>query len=67
MRSAIIIIGFTIVLIACQKKSLPVISERTIEPATPPSATVNAIPNPVAGRIVFNKLSRLTGNNYLFR
>lgn len=62
MRSAIIIIGVTIVLMACQKKSLPVISERITEPATFPSESVNAIPNPEAGRIVFtNRCGRCHG------
>ena len=62
MRSAIIIIGVTIVLMACQKKSLPVISERMTEPTIPLSETVNTISNPEAGRIVFaNRCSRCHG------
>lgn len=54
--------GFTIILMACQKKSLPVISERVMEPATPPSETVNAVPSLEAGRIIFNnRCSRCHG------
>lgn len=52
-RAAISIITAVVILMACHKRSIPVITERTTEPAKPQTEIIRTIPDAEAGRIVF--------------
>lgn len=41
------------IIIACHKKSVPVITSRTTEPAVPKTETANFVPDTAAGKTLF--------------
>jgi hypothetical protein len=54
MRTIFLLVLICLCFLACQKKTVPVIRERTVEPAFPVSKTSNIIPDTVAGKKIYS-------------
>lgn len=53
-KHLILLISTVIIILSCQKRSIPVISSRTAEPSVPKADTGMIVPDKERGQVVFN-------------